>query len=77
MFAAALLDRVNLWTNPKCPSTGPAGVDCGPSAPQETSQQVTPICLCHGNSLKPSTVLSTICIYLATVWFWSPTLDYD
>lgn len=56
---------------------GTAGTDRGPSARQKTSQQIAPIRLCHGHSLKPFTVLSATCIYLVPVYFWSPTLDYD
>lgn len=77
MFAAALLEGVKLGTNPKCPSLVMSEIDRGPSVRQETSRQITPICLHHGNSLKPSTVLSAICISLVTVYFGSETLDHS
>ena len=67
MFAATLLEGVKLWTDPKYPPVDTAEIDDGLSVGQETS----PIRLHQGNSLKPSTVLSTICIYLVTIYFWS------
>lgn len=49
----------------------------GPSIKQETSQQVTPVCLCHDNSLMPSAALSTSVSLLVAVYFWSQTSDYN